>query len=275
MDSSVGKDIRISNIFHTSGNAFIVALDHGILMGPIPGIENIEESVGNIVKGNPDAIQVTPPVAKILKHNFLGRNSPSLVVRLDTSNLWRKTPAPKQGYYSDIFSVKDAVKLDADAIVTYLLLGFDDDSQEKDNMKVLSNISKEAADYGIPLIIEPLPVTGDDYGKNSNNAEIIKLGARMSCELGADLLKLDYTGDTNTFSDIVNSSFVPCLVRGGPKTETIEDTLKIISDSLDSGAKGIVFGRNVWQSDNTTKTTSTLSKLVHGEIDISQALDSL
>ena len=45
MDSSVGKDVRISHIFHASGNAFIVALDHGILMGPIQGIENIEESV--------------------------------------------------------------------------------------------------------------------------------------------------------------------------------------------------------------------------------------
>ena len=105
MDSFVGKDIRISNIFHASGNAFIVALDHGILMGPVEGIENIVESVANIIKGHPDAIQVTPPVARILKHNFLGRNSPSLVVRLDSSNLWRKKPEPKQGYYSDIFSV--------------------------------------------------------------------------------------------------------------------------------------------------------------------------
>ena len=45
MDSSVGKDVRISHIFHASGNAFIVALDHGILMGPIQGIENILEQV--------------------------------------------------------------------------------------------------------------------------------------------------------------------------------------------------------------------------------------
>ena len=68
---------------------------------------------------------------------------------------------------------------------------------------------------------------------------------------------------------------MPCLVRGGPKTETIKESLTTVNDSLDSGAKGIVFGRNVWQSENTTEITSTLSKLVHRKIDIQEALDLL
>ena len=101
MDSSIGKYSRLRTIFHDSDRAFVVAFDHGILMGPVDGIQDIVTSVKKVVSGNPDAIQLTPPLAKVLSENFLGRNSPSLIARLDTSNLWRSTPAPKNGYYTD------------------------------------------------------------------------------------------------------------------------------------------------------------------------------
>ena len=273
MDSSIGKYSRLRTIFHDSDRAFVVAFDHGILMGPVDGIQDIVTSVKKVVSGNPDAIQLTPPIAKVLSENFLGRNSPSLIARLDTSNLWRSTPAPKNGYYTDLFSVKDAVRLNADAVVAYLLVGFENDYDESNNMKILSAIVHEAHDYGMPLIIEPLGLSkGYQVVRDKT---IISLAVRMATEIGADLLKVDYTGDKTSFSEILNSTTCPVLIRGGPKTKTVEDSMKMVLDSLDLGAKGIVFGRNIWQSSDSTMTTQIYSDFIHRRITIEEAIKQL
>lgn len=273
MDSSIGKHSRLKTIFHDSDSAFVVAFDHGILMGPINGIQDISASVKKVVLGNPDAIQLTPPIAKTLSENFLGRNSPSLIARLDTSNLWRSAPPPKNGYYTDLFSVKDAVRLDADAVVTFLLVGFENDYDEANNLKILSRIAHEAHDYGMPLIIEPLGIAKGYQAVRDK--DIISLAVRMATEVGADLLKVDYTGEKDSFREILDSTTCPVMIRGGPKTKTIADSLQMVSDSLETGAKGLVSGRNIWQSEDPTKITKVYSEFVHNEIGLEDALKQL
>ena len=273
MHPNIGKSSRIDTLFNSNDNAFVVAFDHGILMGPIDGIKDIESSVSKVVQGGPDAIQVTPPIAKVVSENFLGRNSPSLIARLDTSNLWRSSPEPKSGYYADLFSVKDAVRLNAQAVVTYLLVGFENDQDEAYNLKILSKIAHEAHDYGMPLIIEPLGIAKGYQAVRDK--DVISLAVRMATEVGADLLKVDYTGDKSSFREILDSTTCPVMIRGGPKTKTLADSLQMVSDSLEIGASGIVFGRNIWQSDNPTKITKVYSDFVHNNIDINEALKQL
>jgi class I fructose-bisphosphate aldolase len=270
MDPSIGLEIRKSRLFNKkSDKTFVVALDHGILMGPIQGIENIADTVSKVVRGGADAIQVTPPVVQAIKENFFGRGSPALIARLDHSNYWRATPAPKPGYYTKIFTVKDAVRANADAVVTYLLTGFEDDRQEEENLRSLADMVREAQDYGMPIIIEPL---GLEKGSQAvRNESIIKLAVRMATEIGADFLKVDYTGEKSSFKAIVGSTFAPILVRGGPKTKTMQESFQMVKDSLDCGARGIVFGRNVWQAPDITNMTKTLAGLVHGELNVRQA----
>ena len=270
MNPNAGSVIRKSKLFNKkSGRAFVVAIDHGILMGPLQGIEDIADTASKVAKGGADAIQVVPPVVEVIKENFFGRGSPALIARLDHSNYWRAAPEPKPGYYAKVFTVKDAVRVNADAVVTYLLTGFEDDRQEADNINRLSEMVHEAEDYGIPIIIEPL---GLQKGSQAvRNESLIKLVVRMASEIGADLLKVDYTGDKKSFTPIVNSTFSPILVRGGPKTKTLQESFQMVKDSLDCGAKGIVFGRNVWQAEDTTKMTRALSGLVHGELDVKKA----
>ena len=65
------------------------------------------------------------------------------------------------------------------------------------------------------------------------------------------------------------------MIRGGPKTKTLADSLQMVSDSLEIGANGIVFGRNIWQSDNPTKITKVYSDFVHNNIDLDEALKQL
>jgi DhnA-type fructose-1,6-bisphosphate aldolase and related enzymes len=60
------------------------------------------------------------------------------------------------------------------------------------------------------------------------------------------LLKVDYTGDKESFREVVEVAFAPILIRGGPKTKTDLEFLKMLRDAIDVGASGVTVGRNVW-----------------------------
>ena len=169
--------------------------------------------------------------------------------------------------------IKDAVQLNAQAVVTYLLVGFENDHDEAYNLKILSKIAHEAHDYGMPLIIEPLGIAKGYQAVRDK--DVISLAVRMATEVGADLLKVDYTGDKSSFREILDSTTCPVMIRGGPKTKTLADSLQMVSDSLEMGANGIVFGRNIWQSDDPTKITKVYSDFVHNNIDLDEALKQL
>jgi len=266
-----GLEIRMRRLF-CHGKAFVVALDHGLVMGPMKGLESPEDVIPKLRNG-PDALQMSPPMVKLVKENFFTKSSPMLIARLDTANVWRdKYFEHKEGYYSQLFSVKDAIKAGADAVVTYLVVGYDSDQVEGYNVETLASIRAEAEDYGIPFIIEPLQVVRGNPD-SVKETEIVKYVTRLASEIGADILKVDYTGQG--FQDVVKVGFSPILIRGGPKTSNDTDFLNMLKDALDAGASGITVGRNLWQSKNIEVMTRAIAKLVHENVDVGQILKEL
>ncbi len=81
----------------------------------------------------------------------------------------------------------------------------------------------------------------------------------MAGEIGADLIKTDYTGDKDSFRQIVNASPVPVMIAGGPKMSTLSDILQTVYDSMEAGACGIFFGRNVFQASDPAKMVKALA----------------
>ncbi len=74
--------------------------------------------------------------------------------------------------------------------------------------------------------------------------------ARVALELGADAMKIKYTGgDPKTFSWAVKvAGRVPVLMSGGPKTKTDEEFLRQVEGVVAAGGgSGVAVGRNVWQ----------------------------
>jgi class I fructose-bisphosphate aldolase len=266
----IGKEIRISRLFHR-GKAFVVALDHGFVMGPLKGIEQVTSLVPAIAKAGPDALQMTPPMITIVKESFLSRSSPMIIARLDTSNVWRHHKRAEAGYYSLSFSVKEAVRSGADAVVTYLVVGYGDDRVEGYNLNMLSEVRRESEDYGIPLIVEPLFIE-KNTPDSVKETEVVRYVARLASELGADLLKVDYTGDKSGFSSVVRSSFVPILTRGGPKSESEVKFLEMLSEAIQAGAKGVTVGRNLWQHQRPEVMAKAISMVVHEGISPTEAL---
>jgi class I fructose-bisphosphate aldolase len=261
MYSESGKKLRLGRVFNRDGRAFVVALDHGILMGAVKGIEDLEDTVKKLIKVNPDALQVTPGAFRILKDNFIGRGAPSLIIRLDVSNYLRGTEV-KGSYYENLYSIKDAVSMGAEAVVVYYLVGYEDESIEGKNIREISKIISDSEEYGMPVIVEPLYIS---KGYDSlRDPEKVKLITRIASELGADALKVDYTGDKASFKEVVRSSFAPILVRGGPKSSNEEEFIKMMREAIECGAKGITVGRNLWQSRDIERMGLELLKVVHG-----------
>lgn len=269
-----GLTLRLNRILNPqSGCGIIVAVDHGLFLGPILGAEDARGTVASVAAGSPDAIQVSPGVARAAQASFLGRTAPALVVRVDASNTWRSVAKPVVPYRVPVATVEDAIRLGADAIVTFLFTGYADDREEGANLQAVGGLASACRQWGVPLIVEPLAVA---VGRPLvNDPEVVTLMVRVACEAGADLIKADYTGSAETFASVVRASTVPVLIRGGPKMDTPEQVLTMATDAVAAGARGVVFGRNVWQHDSPAAMVRALRRVIHERARVSEALADL
>jgi len=269
-----GAELRQSRIINPeTGRAIIVAMDHGLFLGPVEGLATTRRAIERVLPGNPDAIQLSPGMVRANRGLFMGKGKPAIVLRVDATNIWRKKPEPTPGYYAHVAPAKAAVQLGADAVVTFLLAGHEDDSHEARNLEALSVIGQDCQEFGIPFIIEPLAIKKGVHVVQ--DFEIMKLVVRMASEVGADLIKADYPGDRKSFAELVRIAAVPLLVRGGPKMERERDMLQMVKHAMVEGAAGLVFGRNIWQHQQPAKILKALSAIVHENQSVQKALSIL
>jgi DhnA family fructose-bisphosphate aldolase class Ia len=93
----------------------------------------------------------------------------------------------------------------------------------------------------------------------------------MAFECGADIIKTNYTGDPKSFKEIVDSVPVPVIVLGGAKGE-LKGIFQGVRDAMDSGAKGVAFGRNVFQHENPPMMVNALKELVYNGAGVDETL---
>jgi len=270
----LGKTLRWYRLFRPdTGNSIVVAMDHGLFLGPIAGVENLRDAVKRVIEGQPDGLQLSAGAAQIVGEALHGKNAPAFVLRLDATNFWRSHPEPKEGYHALVAFVEDAVRLGADAVVAFFFVGYETDHQEGENLKRLATIAATCRQWGIPFIVEPLAIEKGSHAVR--DPQRIQLAVRIASELGADALKVDYTGDPDSFAKVVESAFGPVLVRGGPKMERDEEMLRMVKEAMDVGARGIVFGRNIWQHPNPPAILAALRAIVHEGASVNAAMEQL
>ncbi len=86
----------------------------------------------------------------------------------------------------------------------------------------------------------------------------------MAAELGADAVKTEYTGDPETMAEVAEGCPVPVLTLGGAKGASEEAVVEAARGAIEGGARGIIFGRNVWQAEDPAKMSALLRETVHG-----------
>jgi class I fructose-bisphosphate aldolase len=105
-----------------------------------------------------------------------------------------------------------------------------------------------------------------------NDPKSLKHACRIAAELGADLIKAPYTGNFDTFKEVVESTFSPIFILGGSKISTLEGLFKMVKDSIEAGGKGVVFGRNIWQYNYPKNLIKAITKIIHKNISIEEAV---
>jgi fructose-bisphosphate aldolase, class I len=275
--SNAGKTIRLGRILNpTTQRAAVVAFDHGLHLGAIPGVMQPEQTLRDLSDAGADAFLVAPGVARAFAQVFAGRGAPGLILRLDWTNRWRDADhlGSDEGRGGVIGAVEDAARLGADAVLVYLFIGYENPADEARQVEDVARIAMACERLGMGCIIEPMP-RGKRVGADPYNATYIALGARMACEIGADLLKTDYSGNSESFQQVIAASFRPVLIAGGPKTTTLRETLEMVTGARDAGACGMFIGRNVFQAETPSRMMQTLHDIIHADLSLNDAMQRL
>jgi DhnA family fructose-bisphosphate aldolase class Ia len=262
-----GTEFRLGRLFNrSSGRSFVAAIDHGLTIGPQPGAVNVLKTIDTIVNCKPDAILISPGVFARTSHLFAFREAPSAMLRTDFF-INREDPRMElhEEQYRVLCSPTYAASLGADSIIHFLILQPGTGQMFADNARAISVAAEEAHRIGLPLIVEV--VTWGSQVVDKRNADLLSFGCRMAAELGADAVKTEWTGNVESMRQVVDVCPVPTLVLGGAKSESPEALYEVTTQALVSGAKGVIYGRNIWQAEDPSAVAAQIRGLIHGSSD--------
>ena len=261
----IGKKIRLERIIdRNSHKTVIIPMDHGVTVGPIEGLADMRTAVSNVVAGGANAILMHKGIVRA-GHRGTGRDV-GLIIHLSAGTSMSPDPNAKEL----VCTVEEAIKLGADAVSVHINLGAETD---KEMLRQLGYISERCMVWQMPLIA--MMYTRGPKIKDEYNVDNVKHAARVAAELGADIVKVVYTGSVESFAEVVNGCTVPVVIAGGAKMDSDEDIFKMVEDALQAGAEGISIGRNAFQHKNPTRMVQALSKIVHNGASVDEAIGIL
>ena len=65
------------------------------------------------------------------------------------------------------------------------------------------------------------------------------------------------------------------LVLGGGKAKTPEEMFAHIRAAMDSGAKGVIMGRNILRQENPPRVCAAIAAMIHNDASVEEALEIL
>lgn len=265
VDSRTGKKIRMGRLFNpASQRSLVVAYSHGVLMGASAGMRTLpdmRERLDAMRRAN--GLMITPGMVKYLEDQFVGKDRPSLVIHMDWQSYSRTTLPYEEGAVIEMATVEDLLRAGADALMTYLYVGHRDPEKEKLEIERNARLARACDQLGMVLIIEPRSAREKYEPGDKTDVEVMSFYCRLSAEIGADIVKCIYPGDPAKMQQIIEECPTPVLVAGGAKRESLKDAFEMAEGCIRAGAAGLMFGRNIYQSDDPRATLDAFLSIVH------------
>ena len=237
------------------GKALFLAYDQGMEHGPTDfNEENIDpERVLAIAdSGYFTGVILQKGVAE--KYYFGKSYKVPLIVKLNgKTNLVRD----EDPYSPQICSIKEALSYGAKAVGYTIYVGSEFETKMTEEF---GKIEQEAEEAGIPVIAWMYP-----RGRNvpdENDPKLIAYAARIGLELGADIVKIRYTGDSASFKWVVQSAGKTKVVVMGGSKESEETFLERTRTVMEAGAIGLAVGRNVWQAEKPLAVAEKIAQII-------------
>ncbi|MDD3679759.1 MAG: aldolase [Candidatus Shapirobacteria bacterium] len=246
------------DIISKNGRFLILAYDHGMEHGTTNFNDNNIDPANILAladSGYFTGVALQKGVAE--RYYQPGTTKVPLIIKLNgKTNFLSGEP-----YSPQLCQVDEAVDLGAKAVGYTVYVG---SQHEKKMMAEFARVGREADKAGIPLIGWMYPrgraVSGKEYSK-----ETLSYAARLALEMGAEVVKVPYTGNAKTFSWVVKAAGkTKVTVQGGVKKTHQKDFYQLVEEILSAGAVGLIVGRNVWQAKNPLRVAKRLSEIVLG-----------
>jgi DhnA family fructose-bisphosphate aldolase class Ia len=247
--------------FFSTGPAIVVAMDHGMFDGPIPGVNNVGALPG-VIWPDIDAVLMSPGMLQdIGKGLFNHWRSPLAMTRINWSTIYCFAWNYHSGDTVEACRPVEALRKGAQMVLISLSLKTGSQERDARNIELFCRLSQEAHDLGLPVVGEYFPVDDERLSEDEMYEEV-KIGCRVLYELGADVIKTFYT---KKFDTIVAGCPTPILSLGGKRLPSDLAALEYAQQQIRTGAAGIVFGRNVIQTAKPLEMQKALIEVVkHG-----------
>lgn len=260
---NIGKRVRLNRLFsHPSGRLCSVAIDHfiGYQAGLPQGLINVPGALAQIMKEKPDALTMLKGMAMNAWDPYAGQVPliiSSVMFTTDDAIIERSaTPA-------------DAIRLGADAIAVAIGVRGPNEGRF---LKILIDSVKEADAYNLPVIAHVYPRDYANGPRIVHDPKNILWAVRCGIECGADVIKVPFTGDADSYREIIATSPVPVVAAGGPKAGSLGEALTMMEQVVASGANGATIGRNIWGFDNPAAALKAFKAVIHDGADARTAM---
>jgi fructose-bisphosphate aldolase, class I len=262
---NIGKRIHLNRLFSDpSSRLCSIAVDHFIAYGQgrPPGLQHIKPTLAAIVSAGPDAVTMHKGIATSCWEPYAGRIPliiQSSLIKVDDTAL------------EHIVTPEEAIRLGADALA---VAAYVRGKTEAVHLRAVADLVRDAARFELPVICHIYPRHLDGVPRISFEPEDIAWAVRCAFEVGADVVKVPYCGDVQSYAQIVADCPVPLVAAGGPKADTLEAALQMMHEVVQSGARGATIGRNVWGFEQITKAVVAFKEVIHGGLPAQEALRS-
>lgn len=247
-----------------NGKSLFLAYDQGFEHGPTDFNEkNVDPSY--IVKIGQDAGVFTG----IIFHEGLARmyypiggldtqKTPPLILKLNGKTSFHKGEEP---YSPPVCTATEAKRFGAVGVGYTIYIGSEFEAKM---MQEFSTIREEAHELGLAVILWAYPRGKHVEGKETDK-DTLAYAARLALELGADFVKLPYTGDPESFKWVIQSAGKTKVVVQGGSKKSEQELLEEVRGFMSGGAVGMAVGRNVWQAEDPISISKKLAEIIYAQ----------
>jgi DhnA family fructose-bisphosphate aldolase class Ia len=270
LTADVGKAMRLKRVIDGDGVSVICALDHGMTSPMfLDPLADIATRTREAVAGGANVIMMSKGMIRMAQDAFAPTTSLALLLSASAG------PDGDRPEIVQIADVEEALVLGADAVVLFTALGGD---TEPGMVDILASVGRECAALGMPFIAEaefPTTYATVEELTQQYGFEYLRRNVRLCAELGADIVKTNWSGDQESFARCVEAANgVPVVLAGGSRLADAE-LLTRMEQAVAVGAIGCSVGRNIFMHERPEAITRALSRVIRERWSAEKALEAL
>ncbi|HQN90145.1 MAG TPA: 3-hydroxy-5-phosphonooxypentane-2,4-dione thiolase [Methanoregulaceae archaeon] len=254
----VGIQSRMNRIISPKDNRVVMlAVDHPYFQGPTTGLRNMSRTIQTLLPYSDCLMTTRGAVRSNIAPGDLGSKPIMLRVTGGNSVLFEELSDEKL-----TVTIREAIRMDAAGVAVSVYVG---SANQQQTILNLTDMINHAEEYGIPV----LAVTA--VGKNmARDLRYLALASRICQDAGARIIKTYYCEE---FSKLVDWVAPTAVVVAGGKYSSPPDALQMAYHSVQAGASGVDFGRNIFQDENPLGMIKAIKAIVHEDHTVKEALD--